>query len=123
MPTTVANITMAAAYQGELVTIPVDNTLLKGISLVEVNRRMEQIEAYGSIGIMAGGISYDHIVTVFEAGYFGNATKLGWTGNFPCDADMFLFAEIFAYTAQEFKLAATLFKIVKATAEAFLIDP
>jgi len=123
LPTRVADITTLAAINGQVGTIATDAHVIKGVTLRDLDQSTDPMENYGIIGLMSGGQTAAHIISVFASGNFGANTPLFWTGSMPTESEQFIFCQLFAAGTDTFRLSAVLYKIVFQDGNVFRVDP
>jgi len=80
-------------------------------------------DAFGIIGLMAGGENINNRISILASGYFGSATSIGWTGQVPTWSNTFLYADIYSSTGGSFRVAAILWKYLIKDGIIHGIDP
>jgi len=107
MPFIHADQIVTASYAEEIVTIALDWSIIKNVTLSEPSRSSDLPECYGVVGIMQGGVTFAHIIASLASGYLGNCSTLHWNGKILTEAGCHIFASFYAHTGQTYRLSVT----------------
>ncbi len=97
--------------------------IVKAVTLFDLENAYEPTDIYAEIGVMAGGKTLAHRVALLNAGYCGSMAPLGWTGSYPTEADMFIYAALLGPAGHKYRLVASLWKIISQEGGTFIVDP
>ena len=123
MPVTSADITLAASYLPQVVSIPVDNHWVTAMTLINISQNSEPTQTWASIGIAQNQPSLENSIAIVAQGYLGTTAALFWTGKLIADPDSLLYARIYGTLAHTFRLVAITNKILGIVDGRIIVDP
>jgi len=123
MPTASEDITVASGRTVSTVTIPVERSIIKCASVIDIAASLDPNDTYAELGIMSGGISAQHKVGVLASGYLGQDTPVSWTGSIITEADMYIYARIRSTDGGKFRLTALVTPYKVSPEGGLILDP
>jgi len=123
MPTSVAHGTAAADRVLLRLIIPTEEHIIFSASLFQQFTSAQPNDAYGIIGLMAGGENINNRISILASGYFGSAAAIGWTGQLPTWSNTFVYADIYSTEGGKFRATAILWKYLIKDGIIHGIDP
>lgn len=123
MPSLTDDILTLASYVRTIGTIPLQQQMLYSLSVFELEDSVFPLECWAEIGLMIGGTTYAHKVTILASGYVGRGAPIGWTGSMIVLPETFAYGQLLAPLARTYRLAAILYKLIELPEGGFRVDP
>lgn len=123
MPTRVENGTAAANRVLLRLTIPMEEHIIYSASIFQQFTSEQPNDAFGIIGLMAGGTNINNRIAILASGYLGSSASIGWTGQLPTWSDSYLYADIHSSSGGNFRVTAILWKYLIKDGIIHGIDP
>jgi hypothetical protein len=104
MPSQTEDIVANALRAQSIVTISIDDVLLRSATGLSVTLDIGPTAAHAEIGIMTGGQTYTHRTAILAQGTIGSGAAIAWTGQLKGTAEQYLYLSVWANFADTFRL-------------------
>lgn len=108
MGTVTLQHTVNTAYTTEVITIPTENQLVYSINAQYLSHPTGNFSPYVSVGLLQGGTGLIHLSALLASGHPHSGFPIGWSGAIPTQAEMHIFAAIYAPVGTPILLSAYL---------------
>lgn len=104
MPIATGDVTAGSGRVLATIFIPVEQSVLSTLTVVDLSNALQPNDAYAEIGIMSGGTNPQNKVAALAANYLGEDVSVSWSGKVITEAGMFLYAHIHSSAGGPFRL-------------------
>jgi hypothetical protein len=108
MGTVNLRVKIATAYTTQVNVIPTERQLIYSVNAQQLQYHTHNTNYFVSIGLLQGGTGLMHLSALLAAGSPQSGFPIGWTGEIPTEAEMYIFSAVFGPVGTEFLLSAYL---------------
>lgn len=123
MPSTTKDDTASGSYVRLTINLPIENSLLKAASVIDLSGALAPNDFYAELGIKEGGTAHENKIAVLTSDYGGGSVPVSWTGSIIMEPEYLLYADIYSLTGGKMRLVGQMTGFIASPEGVLLIDP